>query len=169
MGNYRDYTVGDKIPELSKPLPTGTYIATLIRITEKNSEYQGDYVEVEWKINYPEEYSHRSLWAKFYLGSDDPEILDKAEKRYNQFCQAMGCAVNGKLDWDSVQMEERVLKVYSGMFKDKPFATVMEYLPTSSYEAEVAKDKAKAEKSQKKTPVPSNVSASEEPNDGIPF
>jgi len=164
----RNYVIGEKVEEKFTPLPTGTYKATLVGMMEKNSQYQGDYVEAEWKINYPEEHSHRSLWEKFYLGSDDPEILDKAERKYNQFCQEMGGSLNGTLDWDTILMQERVLKVFSGEYKSKPYTKVNDRLPISSYDEEVAKDAAKPQK-KNKTPVPSTGGAYAELNDEISF
>ena len=160
----KNYTAGENMGW--KTLPTGTYQAMLVEVMEKNSVQAGDYLELTWKVLYPHEYDTRSIYERFYLHADDPEMKEMAEVKYNRFCNDMGVEIGGKPDWDSLLMQQITLKIYSGTYNSKDFTSVTKHLPLSSFEEESAKDKVEI---KKKKPVSSTRAVSAEPNDKVPF
>lgn len=112
-----DYTF-TRVSSDENAFADGEYTAELQKMEEKNGNY-GRTISVEWLIVAPEDYKNRLKWENFNIGSDKPEIREKAKQSLNKFWSQMTDDEDGaSFDFSKVLYKEAVLKIKNYLGKD---------------------------------------------------
>lgn len=89
-----DTTQYNRTPPQGSALPPGIYVMTTVRVqTKQTKDTSGAYVEVEFDISSPAQFSNRKFWDRFNIINKNPQAAQIGKEALADLGKAMGLGV----------------------------------------------------------------------------
>lgn len=145
MSNFDLATLGEDFTQYertvgegkSEPMPVGFYSGVITRAEMKDTKSRsGKYLEVEFDITSPQEYTNRKFWDKFNIINSNQTAVKIAKEQLGDLLKALGFTYSPQTE----ELEGREVCMYLVIEPAKgDFAAsnkCVKYLPTGSTEAD---------------------------------